>query len=210
MSKNYEKKNPEQIIRLDGKNVFLEIMNSSFGIGKVLINFQEYDATQEKGSRIKQDISIFFNTDKFLVLANDLLSGRLTALAKKAEADRQSGNYKYCKEIYMDQGGTSSERLMEKGKSRPDGKSEARLMKITPGDKVPWIISAELGPGEKSDTGLIMPKFVNNRPEKQIRVPVSDEDFKRLVLIVKAHYDAFLSAQYAKGAYTYKKNEKAN
>jgi hypothetical protein len=208
--KNYDKKSPEQIIRLDGKNVFLEVMNSAFEIGKVLINFQEYDVTQEKGSRIKQEISIYFDMDKFLVLANDLLSGRLSALAKKAREDQQKGGYRYCKEIYMDQGGTSAARLAQKGKSRPDGKSEARLMKITPGDKIAWMISAELGPGEESETGLIMPKFVNNRPELQVRVPVSDDDFKRMVLIVSRHIEAFLAAQYMKGAFTYKKEEKAS
>ncbi|MFF2531459.1 hypothetical protein ACFVS2_21365 [Brevibacillus sp. NPDC058079] len=220
MSKNYEKKSPEQIIRLDGKNVFLEVMNSAFGIGKIQINFQEYDASQEKGNRIKKDISIFFSADKFLVLANDLLSGRLTALAKKSKEDAlklQEDNKKkgidrkvYAKEIYMDQGGTSAARLAAKDKSRPDGKSEARLLKITPGESMPWLMVAELGPGEENEKGLIIPKFVNNRPEKQIRVPFTDDDFKRLVLIVKAHYEAFLSAQYGKGALTYKRDEKAS
>ncbi|ADO59438.1 hypothetical protein [Paenibacillus polymyxa] len=210
MSKNYERKSPEQIIRLDGKNVFLEVMNSAFEISKVLINFQEYDATKEKGNRIKQEISIYFDLDKFLVLSNDLLTGRLSSLAKKAKEEQEKGGYKYCKEIYMDQGGTSAARLEQKGKSRPDGKSEARMLKITPGEKIPWMISAELGPGEESETGLIMPKFVNNRPEKQIRVPVSNEDFKRLVLIVTKHIEAFLASKYVRNEFTYKKDEQPN
>jgi hypothetical protein len=210
MSRNYDRKSPEQIIRLDGKNVFFEVMNSAFDIGKVLINFQEYDKTQEKGNRIKQEISIYFDMDKFLVLANDLLSGRFNALANKAKEEQKKGSYKYCKEIYMDQGGTSADRLASKGKARPDGKSEARLMKITPGDKVEWMISAELGPGEESDTGLIMPKFAGNRAEKQVRVPLSSDDFKRMVLIVTKHMEAFLAAKYVRGEFTYKKDEKAS
>ncbi|MBP1308670.1 hypothetical protein JOD82_001690 [Paenibacillus sp. 1182] len=217
MSKNYERKSPEQIIRLDGKNVFLEVMNSAFEISKVLINFQEYDATKEKGNRVKQNISIYFDMDKFLVLGNDLLSGRLSALATKAKEEAfklQTENKKkgvdrkvYAKEIYLDQGGTSSARLEQKGKSRPDGKSEARLMKITPGEKMPWMISAELGPGEESETGLIMPRFVNNRPEKQIRVPISNEDFKRLILIVTKHIEAFLASKYVNNEFKHKKEE---
>ena len=56
-----KRKNKNQIIRFDGKNVFMEVMNSAFEIGKVQINFVEYDLTLEKiigRSKIFQSILI--------------------------------------------------------------------------------------------------------------------------------------------------------
>lgn len=38
-----------QIIRFDGKNVFVEVMDSAFEIGKVMMNFAEYDLSKPKG-----------------------------------------------------------------------------------------------------------------------------------------------------------------
>lgn len=197
----------QQVIRLDGKGVFLEVLNTAFEIGKVMVNFVEYDEKQQAGSRIKKSIPIYIDVEKFLVLAQDVKSGRIPALAKQAKDDMTKGGYKYAKEIYTDQGGVSARKLAEReekakreGKNdkfvRPDGKSLARMFKITPGDKVPWILSAETGPGEESDTGLIVPKFVGGRPEEILRVPVSDEDFKKLILITEAHINAFIASQY--------------
>ncbi|WCF11437.1 hypothetical protein NDS46_31255 (plasmid) [Paenibacillus thiaminolyticus] len=184
----------QQIIRLDGRDVFLEVLNNAFPIGKVRINFIEYDEKQQVGSRIKKNIPIYIDIEKFLVLAQDVKSGRMSALAKKAKEDMTKGGYKYAKEIYMDQGGVPAKKLEERKKARPDGKSLARLFKITPGEKSPWILSAETGPGEESETGLIIPKY--QRPEEILRVPVSDEDFKKLILITEAHIFGFISSQY--------------
>ncbi|MFE8698252.1 hypothetical protein ACFYKT_18170 [Cytobacillus sp. FJAT-53684] len=88
-----------QIIRIDGKDVFLEVLNNAFQIGKIRINLFEYDVTKDKGERIKKEISVYVNIDKFLLLANDTLNGRINALATKAREEQQKGNYKYCKEI---------------------------------------------------------------------------------------------------------------
>lgn len=195
----------QQVIRLDGKEVFLEVLNTAFEIGKVMVNFVEYDKSQQSGSRIKKSIPIYIDVDKFLVLAQDVKSGRISALAKKAKEDMAKGGYKYAKEIYTDQGGVSARKLAEReekakreGKNekhvRADGKSLARMFKITPGDKSPWILSAETGPGEESDTGLIVPKYT--RPEEILRVPMTDDDFKKLILFTEAHIHAFIQSQY--------------
>jgi len=190
-------KSSNQIIRLDGKNVFLEVMNTAFDIGKVRINFVEYDLTQEKNNRIKQNIPVYINVDKFLLLANDVLSGRMAMLAKKAREEAQAKGYKYCKEIYVDLGGVSAKTLEQRGEARPDGMSLSRQFKITPGNKLPWILSAEMGAGEETETGLIAPK---GEPEQQVRVPLSDDDFKRMFIIVKTHIEAYFAAQYLKSA----------
>ncbi|WP_234978488.1 hypothetical protein [Bacillus tuaregi] len=176
--------------------MFLEVLNNAFQIGKVQINFLEYDVTKDKGERIKNEISVYVNIDKFLLLANDTLNGRINALSTKAREEQQKGNYKYCKEIWSDMGGRPSHVLKEKGEERPDGKSLSRQMKITPGDKVPWIISAESGPGELTETGLIVPRYTGNKPEVVVRVPMTNDDIKMMVLIVKANIEGYVSSQY--------------
>ncbi|WP_337018383.1 hypothetical protein [Oceanobacillus massiliensis] len=185
-----------QIIRIDGKNVFLEVLNSAFQIGKVQMNFLEYDVTKDKGERIRNEIAIYVDMDKFLVLSNDVLNGRISALAIKAREEQQRGNFKYCKEIWDDIGGISAETLIKRGKERADGRSLSRQIKLTPGDKVPWVVSAETGPGELTKTGLIVPRYTGNKPEVVIRVPISNEDLKRWILIVKAHIEGYISSQY--------------
>lgn len=188
-----KERNPAQIIRLDGKNVFLEVMNNAFGIGKVQINFIEYDATKETKSRILKNIPIYIDMDKFLVLTHDILSGRMAVLAKKAQEAKVKGGYKYAKEIYQDLGGITAEKLKKRGKERPDGMSLSRQFKITPGDKLPWILSAEMGPGKENEKGLIVPQ---GHPEEIVRVPLSDDDFKRFALVVQKHIEAYYASQY--------------
>jgi len=199
-----KEKNPLQVIRLDGRNVFLEVMNA-FQIGKVQINFIEYDAKQEKNSRIKNEIRTFIDFDKFLVLINDVKSGRMSALAKKAREEQAKGGYKFCKEIYADMGGISARNLEQRGQARPDGKSMSRQFKITPGDKMPWILSGETGAGIEDDKGLIVPQ---GRPEITVRVPLSDDDFKKLALVVEMHMQAYLSSFYVQLAQQEKDKEK--
>lgn len=197
---------PEQIKRIDGKNVFMEVMNSAFGIDKVQLNFKAYDESKPAGQRFTQEVSIYLDVDYFLVLAQDLLSGKLSALAKIALEEAKKQGRQYASELkdYTDLGGVSKETLAQRNQTRPDGKDLSRQFKITPGDKMPWILSGEQGPGEATDKGLISPK---GRSEQLIRIPLTDKDFKALVLKVKAHYEAFLAAGYSAGNFTYRKDE---
>ncbi|WP_180953926.1 hypothetical protein [Bacillus sp. M6-12] len=186
-------KSPQQIIRFDGKNVFVEVMNSAFGIGKVQLNFIEYDTSKEAKSRQTKNIPMYIDTDKFLLLTQDILSGRMVHLAKQANDAKTKGGYKYAKEIYADLGGISAENLKRRGKERPDGMSMSRQFKITPGDKIPWILSAEIGAGKEDDKGLIVPQ---GRPEEFVRVALSDDDFKKLAIVVQSHIQAYIASQY--------------
>lgn len=187
-----KEKNPLQVIRIDGKNVFMEVINA-FSIGKVQINFIEYDASKEKNSRIKNEIKTYIDFNKFLVLINDIKSGRMLALSKKAREDQAKGGYKFAKDIYSDLGGISATTLANRGQSRADGLSMSRQFKITPGDKMPWILSGEVGAGKEDEKGLIVPQ---GRPETTIRVPLTDDDFKKLALVVEMHMQAYLSSFY--------------
>lgn len=186
-----------QIIRIDGKNVFMEIMNNAFGIGKVQINFIEYDPTKEKNNKIVKDIKTYIDFDKFLVLIQDIKTGRMASLAKKAKEKQKNGGYAFAKEIYAVLGGVSAKTLEQRGQSRPDGMSISRQFKITPGDKFPWILSGEQGAGKEDENGLIVPQ---GKPEEVVRVPLSDDDFKRMALIVEMHMQAYLTSLYMKNS----------
>lgn len=189
-----KEKNPQQIIRFDGKNVFMEVMNSAFSIGKVQINFIEYDTSLEKNSRQKKNIPLYIDINKFLLLTHDILSGKMVQLAKQANDVKQKGGYKYAKEIYQDLGGIPAEKLKKRGKSRPDGMSLSRQFKITPGEKLPWLLSGECGPGKEDDNGLIVPQ---GRPEESVRVGLTDDDFKKLAIVVQSHIKGYIASQYA-------------
>jgi len=186
----------KQILRLNGRNVFLEVMNNAFKINKVQINFIEYDQNLEKNKRQLKNISGYIDVDKAMVLINDILSGRLSGLAKQANEIKAKSGYKYCREIYVDMGGISASKLKERGKERSDGKSLSRQFKITPGDKVAWIFSAETGAGEESETGMIVAK---GKPEEIVRVPMTDEYLKKFAVVVRTHIQAYITALYVVG-----------
>ena len=194
-----KQKNPQiqkQILKFDGKNVFVEIMANAFAIGKVQMNFIEYNPTQQQGNKQTKNLSIYLDIENFEVLANDILSGRMTSLAKKKKEEQVAGNYKYCKEVFVELGGVSASALKKRNKSRTDGKCLSRQFKITPGDKIPWILSAEYGPGEEGPTGLIVPKYVNSRPDESVRVALTDHDFKKLAIVVTNEVQAYRTACY--------------
>ncbi|WP_144537350.1 hypothetical protein [Bacillus thuringiensis] len=183
--------NSLQIIRFDGRDCFMEVMNTGFEIGKVYMNFISYDQNKKAGERYTQKIPIYMDIDKFLVLSADIMSGKIHGLAEKEKA---KGN-KYPDKIFDDMGGTPAETLAQRGKAREDGGSESRVLKILPGAKLPFIFQAELGKGEKNEKGLIVPRY-GGKPEQKVMIPMQGDDLKRFALVVKTHIDAYITAKY--------------
>lgn len=177
-----------QVIRFDGRNVFMEVMDWALPIGKIILAFKEYDLSKPKGERFTKEIDIFMNVEEFEVLAHDISLRFIDRLARQAREIQKSGGYKYCKEIYTDMGGTTFEMLAKRGKSRADKKDESRIFKITPGDKIPWILSAESGAGKRTETGLIAP---DGKPDVVIRVPLSEKDFRKFAIAVNNELQAW-------------------
>lgn len=169
-----------QIIRIDGKNKFVEVLNSSFGIDKVTLNFVEYDESRPSGDRIVARIPIYMNFSEFRRFAQDMLSGRYAALAKDAKGPIEQ----FLK-------GTSAERLRDQGRPRPDGKAESRKFSIAPSAKG-LFFTAELGPGEATSTGMIKPA---GKTEKKVSIPMDANQIKELVLTTLAAMDAYVTAK---------------
>lgn len=170
-------RDPKQILKLSGKKQFFEVMTNCLNIDRVYINFEEFDETKPPGQRKTSQVQIYLDLIDAYVLSKDIFSGRMAKLAIKSRDTAKAGGYKYSKDIFSRLGGVSAKKLSEKGQDRKDGKSLSRQLKITPGEKLPWVLSAESGPGEEDEKGLIVPRY--QRPEQIVRVGLSDDQFKQ-------------------------------
>lgn len=192
--------NPNQIIRKDGNNCFVEVLSNSFEIDRVLMKFVTYDPTKAAGQKFTNEIDIYLTFEQFLRLKYDTLDSQ--ALIKrimqyKKEADEQTkatGKKVYSKQQIVYQGGTSARQLEARGKARADGMSLSRTLKVFAGDKLPFIFLAEQGPGEDDAKGLIVPKYGHN-PEQRVMLGLSADDIKELFLITEARLNAYLTAK---------------
>lgn len=188
--------NQNQIIRKDGANTFVEILSSGFPIGKVLMNFIQYDKNAAAGSKQTAVIKVYFDFSAFYQLTQDLVVNQ--KILKRAHAEgkkaKDSGS-NYYNGVTLYQGGTSATQLQRQNRSRQDGKSESRMCYVKIGDKKPILLMAQQGAGVESETGLIKPQ---GQPEKKVMVPLKMEDLTEMMLITQAHIQAFLNAQYAK------------
>jgi len=194
-----------QIIRKDGKNKFVEFLNDGFEIGKISINFVEYDENQAKGNRIKQQIKTYMDFSTFLAFAQRIKSGNLL---KGLYAKQQKGEWP---EELIAQGGTTAQSLAKRNMSRADGRSEARQIKINLGNKV--LFKAVSGPAYIGPTGLIVMETDANKKaiiEKQIAVALDPKDLAEIVLIVEAHINGFIAAGYSQGKFVNEYFEKKN
>lgn len=202
-------KSVTQIIRIDGINCFLEVINTGFAIGKVFFNFVQYDPNTFKQTAI---IPIYIDIPKWLAMSEDIKLGvvKRESDIEKSRVQKDGG---YAKAIRQDMGGTTKEALSRQNKSRADGCDESRVFSITPATvsrTMDIVLQAEKGPGQKTDKGLIAPKF--NYKDKanyqKIMVSMKHEDLKGLVLTVDMHLQAYLTAQWMKGAFNYNPNSK--
>ena len=174
--------NQYQIIRKDARNCFVESLRDAFDIGKAHFVFAAYDLSKPVGERQTNKISIYISIEELLELHRKIVGGELRFLIqnKKKAGDKTP--------LYQSLGGTSAEQLAKYGQSRKDGKSLSRIVKLTlGGTNAELFFVADSGPGEKSKTGLIVPKF-GNKPENHVAVGMSFEAFSEFILkIGRAH-----------------------
>lgn len=186
----------QQIVRFDGKNVFVEVLNSMIDKGKLVLNFVQYDTSQDTGGRQKENLNFFIDLDDFLVLAQDIKSGKLAKMRELEKQIAKKADSKYCKHVYSLLGGVSATNLAKRSQERSDKMSLSRQFKLTPGSTQPWMLSCEHGPGEEDDKGLIVPK---GRPESIVRVALTDDSLKKLAIAVELQIQAYYSGMYATG-----------
>lgn len=182
-------------------NARFELKTSSFGIKKVLANFQSLIKT-EAATRQKDLISIYISFDEARVLIFNYERGLLQRAAElerqKAASMAQNGQRYYMKPVYQVRGGTTAEKLAARGKTRPDGCAEYRSMTIVPGNKKAYILSALSCAGVVDDKGLINPKKdANGRPlnAKNISIGIDEDTLKSMVTAIEHEMIAYRTAQ---------------
>lgn len=185
-----ENRNPNQIIRKDAHNCFVESLNDAFEIGRIHLVFAAYDLSQPPGQRQTNNVHIYLELDKFLELHRKLACGDLQHILnlKKSNNDFSA--------IFQYLGGTAAENLQKQGRPRKDGMSLSRTAQLLPGKKSDFLFVADSGPGQKNEKGLIVPRF-GNKPENHVVVSMNFEDLSGFILVTELHYKAWLSAQYS-------------
>ncbi len=174
--------------QLNSKNTFLKIKGNYFSIEKVLFSFVQFDDTTKK--RIA-DIDVCLSFSEFEAFACDILNG----LIFNAAAQEKAKGEKYPRAVYHSPlGGINEEKCRER-KLRSDGKAISRSFNLAPGNRQPYIITAEQRPGKTDERGLIVPE--NGRPEIVIRVPATREMLIGAVELTNRHITAYLAGMYA-------------
>lgn len=184
-----DERNQNQIVRKDARDCFVESLNDAFEIGKTHFAFASYDMSKPAGSRQTNSVHIYINADEFLELCRKITSGELRYMLQTKKQNRDSSY------LYQHLGGTSAKNLYRQGRARADGKSLSRTVQLLPSTKSDFLFVADSGPGEETAKGLIVPKFGKN-PENHVSVMMTYDAFSELMLLTKAHYQAWLTAWY--------------
>lgn len=186
-----DERNQNQIIRKDARECFVESLSDAFSIGKAHFAFATYDVSRPAGQRQTNNIQIYIGMDEILEICRKLECGELRYLlqSKKKANDKTP--------LFQWLGGTSAEKLQSYGRARADGKSLSRTAQLLPGAKADFLLVADSGPGETNAKGLIVPRF-GNKPENHVAISMSFDTFSELMLMTRAHYNAWLAAEYVK------------
>lgn len=184
-----DERNQNQIVRKDAKDCFVESLNDAFDIGKTHFAFASYDMNKPAGSRQTNSVHIYIAADEFLELCRKISSGELRYMLQ-VKKQKRDNTY-----LYQHLGGTSAKNLYRQGRPRADGKSLSRTVQLLPSTKSDFLFVADSGPGEETPKGLIVPKFGKN-PENHVSVMMTYDAFSELMLLTKAHYQAWLTAWY--------------
>lgn len=198
-----KEKSKEQIIRIDDKNSFVEVLSPMFTKGKVILNLLRYNPdTYKRVSEVK----FYIDIPAFLVFSKEVEFG---LLRRKLDAEKQSAiqENRYPKSVWeATPSGTAKEILAKQGRSRLDGKDEARALRIFPATKSPvldLILEAVKGPGEKTGTGIIIPKFnYKDGLTERVSVAMSYNKLQELCAITNAHIQAMLCIGWLKEGFS--------
>lgn len=192
-----------QIFRLDGSDKIIEFLSNSFGINKVKINMLSYDNTKQKGDKKQEELEFYLDFADVLVLCDDILNNNFAKKVKYEKMKKEKDSSYYYQPLYQFEGGNSAEALAERGKSRKDGKPLFRRFKIIVSTKSTnaCAFQIEKGPGKKSDKGGIIADYASVKQltgpdDAYMMIAISPENLKRLAVVLRAHINAYISAQY--------------
>lgn len=192
-----------EFFELNGKDTFMKLKANAFGMkdkssqpaGKVQFAFVKFDTTTNK---LMESMDVYMDMDDALVLAADILSGRIATLAQTELAKGQ----KYPGAIWESPlGGVNEEKAKDKY-GRTDGKAISRIFNIAPGSRQPFIFTSILRPGHSNDKGMIVPE---GKPEIQIRVPCDAHNLKKMAVAIQSYINAYRTYQFVEHQFDVKK-----
>lgn len=193
---NYENQSRMQVLRVDAAGAFVEVMADGVAIDKVVINFVSYDKTKSGGSRMTGNIKFYIPITKAKALSEKILNMRIAKAAKTAIDKAQEEGKKYPAAVYTEMGGTPANKA-----NRKDGKALSRTFSIAPGSKMPYVLTAECGPGVPGPNGLlIVPDYGYNkpvsRPEQVIRIPMTQDSLEEFAVALDVVYQAWIQSRF--------------
>lgn len=187
-----------QIHRVDGKNCFLEVLNTCMPIGKLLINMCQYD---EKTHKEKMRLEFYLDFPSALYLAELIRSGRLEKMMNDAaktgvfEGQKVNDYTSY----FTNMGGTKPSspkhaKYQELFDWLPQNKCVSKILKVQKSTKYKFMIRGEYGLGAENETGLIVP---NGKPKAFLQVPFAEKDALAFALLINIHIQAYTGQFYA-------------
>lgn len=185
------------IASVNGRASFVKAVDFAFNIHRVCLRFVRYDNKQNKGSKVQGEVIIYIDFADMLRLINLTVHNPYYLKQVKYNLlDAQRKGMQYPKPIILHRGGTSAEKLAQKGKARSDGKGESRILQIAPGIRskdYPYSLEAVLAPGKKVNNGIIAP---DGKPELTVRVPFSVDSLENFLLSIENAINGYTSAVY--------------
>lgn len=157
-----------QFDRFDSKEAFVEV-TQYFDKNKIKLSFCKYD--EQQGNKMTCEISYFFSCSEALIFAENICSGKIRKVLKKApDIAKEKGIKREYVELY---------KTDVTGNFKKD---RYRQVKILPGVNSDYLLSASSGPGAEGDNGLI--KIVA-KPDSFIGIPMSEKKMQMLASSLK-------------------------
>lgn len=185
MDKNYNEnrdKNPDQIIKKFGKDVFIEVIQPNDQFERVIVNLVSLSGVKQK-----EKISCYVDMDEWLTLCNRIATGRFGKYVEDAKRACVSNNG-FPPELWKRQG----------GKATPGGAWMLSIHPATKGSNA-VMIKAQRGAGEAMSNGLI--KFIYNRNNPQVMIGLTHEMLEDIANMSLMRINAYIVSRQMRGCY---------
>lgn len=192
--------NIQQICRIDGKNSFVEVLADALNIDKFAFNFAQYDENTHKQTAL---LPVYVDALEAVALAERILNGEFNREIKAAQKEG-TFNGKPVNDytpFFTVMGGikeASIEKNFDEMKKQypfiQRGQAISRQLKIQRGQKYPYVLRVEYGPGKSDDKGLIVP--ASGKPAMAISIPLANENAYEMAVAIKYAYQAYLTQYY--------------
>lgn len=185
MDKNYNEnrdKNPDQIIKKFGKDVFIEVIQPNDQFERVTVNLVSLC-----GAKQKEKISCYVDMDEWLTLCNRIATGRFGMYVEDAKRACANNNG-FPPELWKKQG----------GKATPNGAWMLSIHPATKGSNA-VMIKAQRGAGEAMSNGLI--KFIYNRNNPQVMIGLTHEMLEDIANMSLVRINAYVVSRQIRGCY---------